>query len=141
MPGRAGDHKRYVRILPPPRRVVLEPDADLLLRFGGRRGHACGVGGAPKGGRIFIRLCSCGRFYAYNGNRWRPMGQFHLWLRRKDLAGDIGWLFDEGRSRKWQFQPFPWWRRLLLRFRGWDAVEHGELRCAAGSAGTRRSTW
>ena len=69
------------------------------------------------------------------------MGQFHLWLRRKDLAGDIGWLFDEGRTRKWQFQPFPWWRRLLLRLQGWDAVEHGELRWAAGSAGTRRSTW
>jgi hypothetical protein len=122
MPGRVGDHKREVRILPPPRRVVLEPDADLLLRFGGRHGHACGVGGAPKGGRILIRPCSCGQFYAYNGNRWKPMSQFQLWLRRKDLAGGIAWLFDEGRTRTWRFQPFPPWRRLLLQLRGWDAV-------------------
>jgi hypothetical protein len=122
MPGRVGDHGRAVRILPPPRRVVLEPDADSLLRFGGEQGHACCVGGVPRQGQTCIRPCSCGQFYAYNGNRWKPMSQLHLWLRRKDLAGDIGWLFDEGWVPVWQVQPFPSWRRLLLRLRGWDTM-------------------
>src|SRR5262249_6138136 len=57
-----------------------------------------------------IRLCSCGQFYAYNGNRWKPMSQFHLWLRRKDLADDIGWLFNEARPREWHAQAVSSWR-------------------------------
>ena len=122
MPGRLGDRERQVWILPPPRRVVLPSDADLLLRFGGGLGHACGVGGAPRQGQACIRLCSCGEFYAYNGNRWKPMSQFHMWLRRQDLAGDMGWLLDGPRAREWYVQPFPWWRRLLLRLQGWDAM-------------------
>jgi hypothetical protein len=122
MPGRVGDYRRGVRILPAPRRIVLEPDADLLLRFGDEQGHACCVGGVPRQGQTCIRPCSCGQFYAYNGSRWKPMSQFHLWLRRKDLAGDIGWLFDEGWVPVWQVQPFPSWRRLLLRLRGWDTM-------------------
>lgn len=122
MLGSVGDRERQVRILPPPRRVVLEPDADLLRRFGGDHGHACGVGSAPRQGQSCIRPCSCGQFYAYNGRRWLPMSQFHLWLHRKDLAGDIGWLFDEDWARQWRFQPFPSWRRVLLRLRGWDAA-------------------
>jgi hypothetical protein len=73
-----GGHERGIHMLPPPPRVVLEADADLLLRFGGKHGYACGVGGAPKKGQTCIRLCSCGQFYAYNGNRWKPMSQFHL---------------------------------------------------------------
>jgi hypothetical protein len=120
-----GAHERGIYILPPPQRVVLEPDADLLRRFGGKHGYACGVGGAPKVGQACIRLCSCGEFYAYNGNRWKPMSQFHLWLRRNDLAGDIGWLFDEAPAREWHAQPFSLWRRLLLLLRGWDAVNDG----------------
>lgn len=121
MVGSIGGHERAIHILPPPRRIVLEPDADLLLRFGGKHGYACGVGGAPKQGGTRIRPCSCGEFYAYNGSRWKPMGQLHLWVRRKDLAGDIGWLFDEARVREWHAQPFSLWRRLLLLLRGWDA--------------------
>jgi hypothetical protein len=119
MPGKVGDRERQVHILPPPRRVVIPPDAELLLRFGG---HVCGVGGAPKQGQSCIRLCSCGEFCAYNGNLWKPMSQFHRWLRRKDLAGEIGWLSDATRAREWHVQSFPRWRRLLLRLRGWDAV-------------------
>jgi len=118
-----GGHERGIHILPPPPRVVLEADADLLLRFGGKHGYACGVGGAPKKGQTCIRLCSCGQFYAYNGNRWKPMSQFRLWLRRKDLADDIDWLFNEARPREWHAQPFSSWRRLLLLLRGWDAAK------------------
>ena len=112
---------REVRILPPLRRVALEPDDELLLRFGGNGGHVCGVGGAPKEGQSGIRLCSCGQFYAYNGRRWKPMSQLHLWLRREYLCCDMGWLFDQGRGREWHVQPFPSWRRLLLQLEGWDA--------------------
>ena len=110
-----------VHILPPPRRVDLEPDRDLLLRFGGNGGHACGVGGAPKKGRTCIRPCSCGQFYAYDGRRWKLMSQLHLWLRREDLASDMGWLFDVSGAREWHVQRFPMWRRWLLQLRGWDA--------------------
>jgi hypothetical protein len=38
--------ERGVHILPPPRWVALEPDRDLLSRFGGNGGHVCKVGGA-----------------------------------------------------------------------------------------------
>lgn len=114
---------REVRILPPPRRVAIEPDGDLLLRFGGNGSHVCGVGGAPREGQSCIRLCSCGQFYAYNGRRWKPMSQLHLWLRREYVCCDVSWLFDQGGKREWHVQPFPCWRRLLLRLGGWDA--HG----------------
>jgi hypothetical protein len=50
------------------------------------------------------------------------MSQFHMWLRRQDLAGDMGWLFDGPRAREWYVQSYPWWRRLLLRLQGWDAM-------------------
>src|SRR5215469_17032919 len=97
-----GEPERGVHILPPPRRVALEPDRDLLLRFGGNGGHVCGVGGAPKEGQTCIRVCSCGQFYAYNGRRW-------------------SWLFDVSGAREWHVQRFPAWRRLLLQLQGWDA--------------------
>jgi hypothetical protein len=96
------------------------PD-DVLLRFGGNGGHVCSVGGVPKEGQSRIRLCSCGQFYAYNGRRWKPMNQLHLWLHREYLCCDVSWLFDQGGRREWHFQPFPYWRRLLLRLEGWDA--------------------
>lgn len=110
-----------VHILPPPRRVVLEPDRDLLLRFGGDGGHVCGVGGAPKEGQTCIRACSCGQFYAYTGRRWKLMSQLHLWLHRGDLAGDTDWLLDVSGARAWHVQRFPMWRQLFLQLRGWDA--------------------
>jgi hypothetical protein len=59
------------------------------------------------------------------------MSQVRLWLRRKDLADDIDWLFNEARPREWHAQPFSSWRRLLLLLRGWDAA----------NAVSRGSTW
>jgi hypothetical protein len=98
----------------------------------------CAASAVPqRQGQACIRLCSCGEFYAYNGNRWKPMSQFHLWLRRQDLAGDMGWLLDGPRSREWYVQSFPWWRRLLLRLQGWDAMIPVNPAGAVGSAGTR----
>jgi len=49
------------------------------------------------------------------------MSQLHLWLRREYFCCDVSWLFDQSGKREWHVQPFPGWRRLLLRLGGWDA--------------------